>query len=82
MGTAASPYNKGRTATHEIGHYFGLEHPWGSVEDYGTTPNKIIVEKQAGMTSVLIHQQPIFLISISQVIIFIPVSLHQVVLCL
>ncbi|MPS73877.1 MAG: T9SS type A sorting domain-containing protein [Chryseobacterium sp.] len=39
-GTAAYPYNLGRTATHEIGHYFGLEHPWGSVEDYGDTPNK------------------------------------------
>ena len=28
-GTALSPYNKGRTGTHEIGHYFGLLHPWG-----------------------------------------------------
>ena len=28
-GTASAPFNKGRTATHEIGHYFGLLHPWG-----------------------------------------------------
>lgn len=28
-GTASAPFNKGRTGTHEIGHYFGLLHPWG-----------------------------------------------------
>lgn len=29
MGTAGAPYNKGRTATHEIGHWLGLRHIWG-----------------------------------------------------
>jgi hypothetical protein len=28
-GTAAAPYNKGRTATHEIGHWLNLIHIWG-----------------------------------------------------
>jgi hypothetical protein len=28
-GTAISPFDKGRTATHEIGHWFNLEHIWG-----------------------------------------------------
>ena len=28
-GTAAAPFDKGRTATHEIGHYFNLIHIWG-----------------------------------------------------
>ena len=29
IGTAASPYNLGRTATHEIGHWLNLRHIWG-----------------------------------------------------
>lgn len=29
-------YNKGRTATHEIGHYLNLDHPWGTG---GSNPN-------------------------------------------
>lgn len=33
IGTATAPYNKGRTATHEIGHYFNLRHIWGDTPD-------------------------------------------------
>jgi hypothetical protein len=28
-GTATFPFNLGRTATHEVGHYFNLRHIWG-----------------------------------------------------
>ncbi len=28
-GTVSPPYHKGRTATHEVGHYLGLRHIWG-----------------------------------------------------
>lgn len=31
-GTAVSPYNGGRTLVHEMGHFFGLRHPWGTEE--------------------------------------------------
>lgn len=41
VGTVTSPYDKGRTATHEIGHYFGLQHPWGEA-DYGATPDSSV----------------------------------------
>src|SRR4029079_3175038 len=32
-GSAAAPFNLGRTATHELGHYFNLRHIWGDTED-------------------------------------------------
>lgn len=42
-GAAVAPFNKGRTATHEVGHWLGLRHIWGDgpcgVDDFvGDTP--------------------------------------------
>ena len=38
MGTATAPFNKGRTGTHEVGHWLNLRHIWGdggcSVDDF------------------------------------------------
>lgn len=36
-GTAKAPYDKGRTATHEVGHFFNLRHIWGDTEDCSGT---------------------------------------------
>ncbi len=33
MGTAKYPFNKGRTTTHEIGHWLNLGHIWGDKTD-------------------------------------------------
>jgi len=46
-GTAAAPFDRGRTATHEIGHWLNLAHIWGDEEvgcggsdNVGDTPNQ------------------------------------------
>jgi hypothetical protein len=46
-GTAASPFNKGRTATHEVGHWLNLNHIWGDdgtactgTDNVADTPNQ------------------------------------------
>jgi hypothetical protein len=36
-GTAEAPFDLGRTATHEVGHYFNLRHIWGDTEDCSGT---------------------------------------------
>ncbi len=32
-GVTQAPFNKGRTATHEVGHFLGLRHIWGDRND-------------------------------------------------
>lgn len=46
-GTAAAPFNKGRTATHEVGHWLNLNHIWGDdgtactgTDNVADTPNQ------------------------------------------
>lgn len=46
-GTATSPYDKGRTATHEIGHYFNLRHIWGDA----TCGNDLVADTPVHNTS-------------------------------
>lgn len=36
-GTAQAPYNMGRTLVHEMGHYLGLRHVWGSDDESCTS---------------------------------------------
>jgi hypothetical protein len=47
-GTAQAPFAKGRTATHEIGHYFNLRHIWGDTEDCSGSDNVADTPNAAG----------------------------------
>lgn len=40
-GTAAAPFNGGRTATHEIGHWLNLYHIWGDDDGACTSDDKV-----------------------------------------
>ncbi|MDP3557294.1 MAG: M43 family zinc metalloprotease [Bacteroidota bacterium] len=46
-GTYSAPYNKGRTATHEIGHWVGLRHIWGD----GTCATDYCIDVPPSQTS-------------------------------
>jgi Pregnancy-associated plasma protein-A/Secretion system C-terminal sorting domain len=59
-GTSQAPFNLGRTATHEIGHFFDLEHIWGPnncdgaqscSDDDGTTDTPVQFECTFGAPS-------------------------------
>jgi hypothetical protein len=38
-GTAEAPFDLGRTATHEVGHYLNLRHVWADTPDCGGSDN-------------------------------------------
>ena len=47
IGTARKPFNLGRTATHEIGHWLGLIHIWGDSECGNDLVSDTPVQKEA-----------------------------------
>ncbi len=46
-GSAAAPYNLGRTATHEVGHWMNLRHIWGDA----TCGNDLVSDTPVASTS-------------------------------
>jgi hypothetical protein len=47
IGTATSPFDKGRTATHEVGHWLNLRHIWGDA----TCGNDLVSDTPVHLTS-------------------------------
>jgi hypothetical protein len=43
IGTATAPFNKGRTATHEVGHWLNLYHIWGD-DGTGCTGSDLVAD--------------------------------------
>ncbi|MCS6819248.1 MAG: M43 family zinc metalloprotease, partial [Chitinophagales bacterium] len=57
-GTARAPYNLGRTATHEIGHWLNLIHIWGDKEDCTGDDKVEDTPPQGGPNYGIPRQQP------------------------
>jgi hypothetical protein len=51
VGAATAPYNKGRTLTHETGHWLGLWHIWGDDNDCSGTDYVADTPNQEGENS-------------------------------
>ena len=49
IGTVSAPFNKGRTLTHEMGHYFNLYHIWG--DDFGSCSGSDFVDDTPNQAS-------------------------------
>jgi hypothetical protein len=47
---SSSPYHLGRTLTHEIGHWLGLQHPWGTSGECMTDDGLTDTPAQSGPT--------------------------------
>lgn len=48
MGAAKAPFNKGRTATHEVGHWLNLRHIWGDDSGLCTGSDQVDDTPNAG----------------------------------
>ena len=64
-GAASAPFNLGRTATHEVGHWLNLRHIWGDTNDcsgsdqVSDTPRAPAAQlRQAGLAAHHLQQRP------------------------
>ena len=63
-GTAINPYHLGRTATHEIGHWFNLFHIWGDSNCGDDLVNDTPTQEEANFGCKLIHTPAVIILEI------------------